>query len=135
MKSFTGELLTLGGDMVLYFFHITCVSTFRFMRLKICFWIEVLFSCIFSIEVFTMFRLDSGQVIVCFLITGLGMWLSSHHSPIVFKTVALYSTQRDDSMQKQSWLINTPTMRIQVTLIKNNHCYCSNTFRRIKEPR
>jgi hypothetical protein len=39
-------------------FHITCVSVLGLMHLRSSFWLEILISCVLSVEVFTMFIQD-----------------------------------------------------------------------------
>jgi hypothetical protein len=76
-KSFIVELLTLGGAMLLCFFHITCVSVLRFIHLRPNCGLEVLFTCILSTEIVLLFSQDS---VVAGLMCYFHHWTGSYGS-------------------------------------------------------
>jgi hypothetical protein len=58
LKSFVVEMLTFGGDMLL-FFLITCVSMLGVTHLRPSHWLKGLITCSLSVEKVSMFRQDS----------------------------------------------------------------------------
>jgi hypothetical protein len=69
LESVIVELLTFGSVMLTCFFHVSCVYALGFAYLRLSHWLDILTTCTFSVEIFSMFGQDC--VDVKFLTTGL----------------------------------------------------------------